>query len=566
MKLGSRAVMHKAQLLVAWAMMLAVGGCSVAVYSIDPVGDEPLYLEPIYWEGQWLEGWNDEPDCPEKETITVNVVDAAGGVLEISGLEAFGGKVHALIRQHRYDGGIAQFINFQFKNLPPEESPPGYVWGRFRRAGNALIIWWPLDMAFADLARKGEIAGKQLDEVGFLIEQLSRENLDQISMDSGKLFLDYEDEGYYGDEGEYAVWFRTSAIPSHVISQSAIGSGIQPPASGAKAVANQTAALQLSASIIELGEGGGSLLAVKRELWINNAGQILTAGDSPSIWQDGVWTKPPEVVSGLVEALNNKGTLVGWGTDTDSQAMLWDKSRGAIYLGKLESGTWSHAIAINDHDQVVGHANVKRGDSWFRHAFLWEKGVMTDLDTPEGADSYAKAINASGEVVGEMDFRDSWREYKAFFWKRGMGMTILGTLGGVSSAASDINDAGDVVGSSKTVQGYSHPFIWHEGGNMMDLGTLGGRNGSAEDINNAGQEVGWSEIKTGDRSVRRAFLWEKGQMIDLSQLPEVKAAGWISLIRASAINDLGQIVGRGIREDGPHNFLLTLQPRAVPSP
>jgi probable HAF family extracellular repeat protein len=555
--------MHRSTFLLVSLISLALTACT-NVFSVMPVGDEPVYLEPIYWEGQWLAGWNDEPDDPEKETITVNVVDAAGGVLEISGLEGFGGKVHALITQHRYAGGKAQFINFQFINLPPEESPPGYVWGLFHRAGNALIIWWPVDAAFENLARKGEIAGKPLGDGDFLIELLSREKLDQISMDSGKSFFDYEHEG----EGalESAVWFRTSAIPSPVVSQIATGPGAQLPAPEAKAVVNQTAAPQLSASIIELGEGGRSSRSVNQELWINNAGQILSPGWSPSVWHEGVWTKPPEVVSGVVEAMNNNGTLVGCGTEHEYQATLWDKSRGAIYLGKLESGAGSHAIAINDHDQVVGRSNVKRGDSWFVHAFLWEKGVMTGLDTPEGADSYANAINASGEVVGEMDFRDNWREYKAFFWKRGTGMTILGTLGGVSSAAHDINDAGDVVGSSETVQGYSHPFLWRQGGNMMDLGTLGGRNGSAEDINNAGQVVGWSEIKHGDRSDRRAFLWVKGQMIDLSQLPEVKAAGWISLIRASAINDLGQIVGIGIREDGQHSFLLTLQPRAVPSP
>jgi hypothetical protein len=49
-------------------------------------------------------------------------------------------------------------------------------------------------------------------------------------------------------------------------------------------------------------------------------------------------------------------------------------------------------------------------------------------------------------------------------------------------------------------------------------------------------------------------------MIDLSSLPEVKAAGWSELTNAMGINDHGQIVGYGLRAGELRNFLLTPEP------
>jgi len=69
-----------------------------------PVGDEPVYLKPEDWEGLWMEGTG-HPDDPNKETFTVNVVDAAGGGLEICCRDTLGGKFRAVIRQHSYEGG-----------------------------------------------------------------------------------------------------------------------------------------------------------------------------------------------------------------------------------------------------------------------------------------------------------------------------------------------------------------------------------------------------------------------------------------------------------------------------
>ncbi len=247
-------------------------------------------------------------------------------------------------------------------------------------------------------------------------------------------------------------------------------------------------------------------------------------------------------------------------------------------LGTL-GGSSSVALGINEVGQIVGSADTPQG---YRHPYLWEEGVMTDLGMlhPQGLQceawdvnnhaqvvgicgnhgvmwwhgevvnlgylsgqpyglTSASAINDAGQVVGQ-SFNGEDRN--AFLWEDGV-MTDLGVLGSAYgnsySIAWDINAAGQVAGSSTTDFISERAFMWADGV-MTDLGTLGLDFSQAFGINDFGVVVGWSAGSIPNRY--HAFLWADGVMTNLGALGDLSGSS------AEAINICGQVVGQGARE------------------
>ena len=129
-----------------------------------------------------------------------------------------------------------------------------------------------------------------------------------------------------------------------------------------------------------------------------------------------------------------------------------------IDLGTL-GGTFSRAWGINNNGSVVGYATLP-GDTAL-HAFLWRKGVMTDLGTLAGSDtlpySVAFSINDNDQAVGfsETSVPDPQNTCGdslvclPVLWRDGV-ITALPTLGGTDGQASAINNRGQVVGAAET--------------------------------------------------------------------------------------------------------------------
>jgi len=291
--------------------------------------------------------------------------------------------------------------------------------------------------------------------------------------------------------------------------------------------------------------------------------------------------------------INERGQIVG-SSETASgnqHAFLWQDGRMRD-LGTL-GGSQSYAYAINERGQIIGDSDTKSGRS---HAFLWEKGKMIDLGTQPGrTDSIAEAINERGQIVGDsyvpsVHPDEESHGQRAFLWQKGK-MRDLGTLGG-QSRASAINDRGQIVGDSETGSGDWSLFLWQNGkmrslgidlddnapvainergqitgtsgkeraflwekGKMIDLGTLSGKKYSyAQAITERGQIIGESEDGTSvyDNSDERAFLWQKGKMRNLGTLGG--KGSW-----AAAINERGQIVGSsetGAKDKGPPDYMV----------
>ena len=107
----------------------------------------------------------------------------------------------------------------------------------------------------------------------------------------------------------------------------------------------------------------------------------------------------------LALGINNLGQVVGNSDlpgDTANHAFLWPKAKGMRDLGTLPGDAFSAAFSINDSARVVG---ISLDANFNPRAFVWQAGVMTDLNTLIPTDStlyllIACSINAEGQIVG----------------------------------------------------------------------------------------------------------------------------------------------------------------------
>ncbi|HTR40057.1 MAG TPA: DUF3466 family protein [Pseudomonadales bacterium] len=343
---------------------------------------------------------------------------------------------------------------------------------------------------------------------------------------------------------------------------------------------------QAAIPLTNLGSLGGDYSSA---LAINDHGEIVgfsRAADGTLhafLYQNGLMSKvdahPGD--QNIAAAINDAGRIVGnrlnnavtneFGVSYQNQAVLF--YRGSLIT--LEPGTNnSGASGINNRGQIVGGYTTPGGAS---HAFLYQKGLTTDLGTLGGDISGAAGINRRGEIVGSSYITPGSLAYHPFLYRHGL-MQDLGTLGGSYGGANAINDLGEIVGFSSTVSNLEiHPFLYRHG-HMQDLGTLGGTqifhgeysiDDVASDINNWGQVVGQASTINLDS---HAFIYCTGKMTDLNDLVTLTTtngpAGFLSLGTANGINDWGQIVGAGSYWDGTQvvvrAFLMQVRPEYRP--
>jgi probable HAF family extracellular repeat protein len=156
--------------------------------------------------------------------------------------------------------------------------------------------------------------------------------------------------------------------------------------------------------------GGGSYASA-----INDRGQVVGESKTASgVWHAFLWEsgrmRDLGTLGGKKSAatsINERGEIVGTSTTQSGQthAFLWQRGtmRDLGPLGGSDFGTRGERVpAINERGQVVGSTTVKDKDGHpVEHAFLWQNGTMHDLGTlPGGGASGAMAINNHNQIIG----------------------------------------------------------------------------------------------------------------------------------------------------------------------
>ena len=199
----------------------------------------------------------------------------------------------------------------------------------------------------------------------------------------------------------------------------------------------------------------------------------------PVIWENGKVNQLHTLggdPDGVAFMINDNGQAVGASGNCATfnpidlynlvpvHALLWEKGK-AIDLGSLGGTTGQAggniALDINNQGQVVGNSDLP-GDTTF-HAFLWtRKTRMQDLGTLSGdVNSLSISINDAGSAVGAS--LDANFNPRAFLWEKGV-MTDLNTLVAGDSplyllTGCSINSRGEITGLGLTSTGETHTYL-----------------------------------------------------------------------------------------------------------
>jgi uncharacterized membrane protein len=294
-------------------------------------------------------------------------------------------------------------------------------------------------------------------------------------------------------------------------------------------------------------------------------------------WQNGVATSLgmlPKGTFSVAAAINSNGVAVGWGDAGDGRPRA-ELYRNGIVSDIDPSAANAYALYVNDRGVIAG--NYLKGfggcNNWV--AVIWTEDTSkpgsfrrTDLQPYPGGDGkvrceWAAAANQGLQVVGWV--QSSLFGQSGAFWNNDSKHTLslLQPLpGDWSSLASGMNDLGRAVGESHPPFS-SRPVLWDNDGahTAIELPVLPGDNyGSATAINNLGHVLGTSAYSTPgtwDVGPSRVVIWRDGGVFELqSLLDPVNGNGW-TITSVSGINNLGQIVGSGLRNGQPALFLMT---------
>lgn len=219
----------------------------------------------------------------------------------------------------------------------------------------------------------------------------------------------------------------------------------------------------------------------------------------------------PEDISTAAKAINNRRQVVG---HSSSKAVIWDEDCEVCELGGIPGFLYSNAHDINEQGEVAGvfwNDTLQLGSQTANVPGYWDQSrVPHELPVLESC-----RIAENGKKKGRAE--------------------AINNLSVITGVCSEINSDGTII---------AHAIYWDTEKNLRDMGFTGW----PYDINDAGQIVGGYPTER-NQSRSSAFMWHTAYgFVDLDrQIPE--DSGWKSLIKATAINNEGYIIGEGLYQD-----------------
>ena len=191
--------------------------------------------------------------------------------------------------------------------------------------------------------------------------------------------------------------------------------------------------------------------------FVNNRGVVAgyytnAANDGFAVtysFPGGAWTMLPNIPdypTNYAYDINGAGAAVGeaFGASS-SESWIWDPSSQSytfiVVPGSAENST--SVDALNDKGQVVGWYADSSGVT---HGFLKDGQTYATIDPPDSMLTLANAINDSGTIVGAFRNLSGW--WEGFVRTSEGAFTVLSVPGSLETQINGINDRGDICGVS----------------------------------------------------------------------------------------------------------------------
>lgn len=308
-----------------------------------------------------------------------------------------------------------------------------------------------------------------------------------------------------------------------------------------------------------LGGANSRAYGVNASGWVAGEAETTNGTVHAFLWNPEQGLKDLGSLGGEISrayAVNDRGMVVGEAETADGRmlAFSWTAQGGMIKLPLPKGAHESFAYGLNNYGAVAGAADYGEGT----RAVLWTvDGPGTPAALATNGAGIAYAVNDFGDLVGQMEVGDegSFVSRAFFLGATGSYWQVESPDAMLSSAALCINHEGACAGFAELKEA-THAALLKNGQPCDDLDTLNSVYSVAYGINRQRQVVGLFVASHEDED--RAFLWEDGHMADLNERVESEEP-WL-LVEARAINDAGQIVGYGLRNQRERAYLLTPHP------